>query len=339
MVEIVNNDLENNAVIKIVGVGGAGNNAINRLEKDGVKGVELIGINTAVKDLGAVHGKRLQIGEKLTRGLGAGAKPEVGEKAAEESEDIIANALEGADMVIITCGMGGGTGTGASPVVAKISKELGILTVGIVTRPFKFEGGIRSKNAMRGIERIKEYVDTLIVVPNDKLLLLMDKRTPLTEAFKKGDEVLRQSIQGITDIINNSAEINVDFADIKTIMGGKGIAHIGIGTACGEQKALEAAKLAIESPLLETDITGATDIIICMEGDLSLLEVSEAISYMEKKTGDNINMIFGVNYDSSISDSCNITVIATGINAATKESFKLSYSNMTRKYISKLKTL
>jgi cell division protein FtsZ len=224
MISVLNDRDTAEIIVKIIGVGGAGNNAINRLENAGVSGVELIGMNTAVKDLDSVHGKRVQIGERLTKGLGAGAKPEIGEKAAEESRGAIEEALKGADMAIITCGMGGGTGTGAAPVVARISHDMGILTVGVVTRPFRFEGGVRKSNAERGIENIKKYVDTLIVIPNDKLLLVVDKKTTMTEAFEKGDEVLRQTIQGITDIINVNSDINVDFADIKTVMTDKGIA-------------------------------------------------------------------------------------------------------------------
>lgn len=313
MISVLNDRDTAEIIVKIIGVGGAGNNAINRLENAGVSGVELIGMNTAVKDLDSVHGKRVQIGERLTKGLGAGAKPEIGEKAAEESRAGIEEALKGADMAIITCGMGGGTGTGAAPVVARIAHDLGILTVGVVTRPFRFEGGVRKSNAERGIENIKKYVDTLIVIPNDKLLLVVDKKTTMTEAFEKGDEVLRQTIQGITDIINVNSDINVDFADIKTVMTDKGIAHIGIGDASGEQRAMEAIKTATESPLLENDIKGATDIIISIAGDFSLMDVNDAVSYVGEKTGGDANIIFGARSDGSMQDECSITVIATGI--------------------------
>lgn len=313
MISVLNDRDTAEIIVKIIGVGGAGNNAINRLENAGVSGVELIGMNTAVKDLDSVHGKRVQLGERLTKGLGAGAKPEIGEKAAEESRAGIEEALKGADMAIITCGMGGGTGTGAAPVVARIAHDLGILTVGVVTRPFRFEGGVRKSNAERGIENIKKYVDTLIVIPNDKLLLVVDKKTTMTEAFEKGDEVLRQTIQGITDIINVNSDINVDFADIKTVMTDKGIAHIGIGDASGEQRTMEAIKTATESPLLENDIKGATDIIISIAGDFSLMDVNDAVSYVGEKTGGDANIIFGARSDGSMQDECSITVIATGI--------------------------
>lgn len=313
MISVLNDRDTAEIIVKIIGVGGAGNNAINRLENAGVSGVELIGMNTAVKDLDSVHGKRVQIGERLTKGLGAGAKPEIGEKAAEESRAGIEEALKGADMAIITCGMGGGTGTGAAPVVARIAHDLGILTVGVVTRPFRFEGGVRKSNAERGIENIKKYVDTLIVIPNDKLLLVVDKKTTMTEAFEKGDEVLRQTIQGITDIINVNSDINVDFADIKTVMTDKGIAHIGIGDASGEQRTMEAIKTATESPLLENDIKGATDIIISIAGDFSLMDVNDVVSYVGEKTGGDANIIFGARSDGSMQDECSITVIATGI--------------------------
>ena len=313
MISVLNDRDTAEIIVKIIGVGGAGNNAINRLENAGVSGVELIGMNTAVKDLDSVHGKRVQIGERLTKGLGAGAKPEIGEKAAEESRAGIEEALKGADMAIITCGMGGGTGTGAAPVVARIAHDLGVLTVGVVTRPFRFEGGVRKSNAERGIENIKKYVDTLIVIPNDKLLLVVDKKTTMTEAFEKGDEVLRQTIQGITDIINVNSDINVDFADIKTVMTDKGIAHIGIGDASGEQRTMEAIKTATESPLLENDIKGATDIIISIAGDFSLMDVNDAVSYVGEKTGGDANIIFGARSDGSMQDECSITVIATGI--------------------------
>lgn len=322
MISISNGRDTGEIVVKIIGVGGAGNNAINRLENDGTSGVELIGMNTAVKDLGSVHGKRVQIGERLTKGLGAGARPEIGEKAAEESREAIAEALKGADMAIITCGMGGGTGTGAAPVVARISHEMGILTVGVVTRPFGFEGGVRMSNAKRGLENIKKYADTLIVIPNDKLLLVVDKKTTMTQAFEKGDEVLRQTIQGITDIMNINSDINVDFADIKTVMTNKGVAHIGIGDAKGEQRAMEAIRIAIESPLLEHDIKGATDLIFSISGDFSLMDVNDAVSYVGEKTGGDANIILGARYDRSMQNECSITVIATGIEDQRNDTFE-----------------
>ena len=255
----------------------------------------------------------LQIGEKLTKGLGAGANPEVGQKAAEESADEIAQAFKGADMVFVTCGMGGGTGTGAAPVVARIAKEMGILTVGVVTKPFSFEAKSRMQRALVGIENIKENVDTLIVIPNDRLLEIMDRRTTLPEALKKADEVLQQSVQGITDLINVPSIINLDFADVQTVMRDKGVAHIGIGYGKGETKATDAVKMAVESPLLETTVSGATDVIINISGDISLADASDAASYVQDQAGDDVNIIFGAMYDDSNTDSCDVTVIATGI--------------------------
>jgi cell division protein FtsZ len=313
MLEFIDETEFGKTKIKVVGVGGAGNNAIRRMRKDGVQGVELIGINTAIKDLGNPGENMLQIGAKLTKGLGAGARPDVGQRAAEESREAITRKLEGADMVIVTCGMGGGTGTGAAPVVAKISRELGILTVAIVTKPFRFEGSVRAKNAAWGIEKMSEVVDTLVVVPNDKLLIVLDKKATMTEAFEKGDEVLRQCVQGITEIINVKADINVDFADVRTVMTNNGMAHLGIGIGRGEDKAIKAVKLAIESPLLETDISEATSLIVSVTGDISVIEVGDAVRYIEEKTGNNLNVILGLRYDETMRDACSITVIATGI--------------------------
>ena len=295
MLEIKINENENAARIIVVGVGGAGNNAVNRMVDENIAGVELIGINTdhqALKDCKAPTA--MQIGEKLTKGLGAGARPEIGEKAAEESSEELAQALKGADMVFVTCGMGGGTGTGAAPVVAKIAKDMGILTVGIV--------------------RLKESVDTLIVIPNDKLLEIVDRRTTMPEALKKADEVLQQSVQGITDLINVPGLINLDFADVQTVMTDKGIAHIGIGKAKGDDKAIEAVKQAVSSPLLETSIEGASHVIINISGDISLIEANEAASYVQELVGDDANIIFGAMYDENAQDEATITVIATGLN-------------------------
>ena len=255
----------------------------------------------------------IQIGEKLTKGLGAGAQPEIGEKAAEENVEELTQAIKGADMVFVTCGMGGGTGTGAAPVVAKISKDMGILTVGVVTKPFKFEARTRMANAESGIEKLKENVDTLIVIPNDKLLEIVDRRTTMPEALKKADEVLQQAVQGITDLINVPGLINLDFADVKTVMVDKGVAHIGIGTATGDDKAIEAVKQAVTSPLLETTIEGASHVIINISGDISLIEANEAASYVQELAGDNANIIFGAMYDESVTDQATITVIATGL--------------------------
>ena len=250
MLEIKSNDAESAAKIIVVGVGGAGNNAVNRMIDEEIDGVEFIGINTDKQALQLCKAPTLlQIGEKLTKGLGAGAKPEIGEKAAEESSDEVAAALKGADMVFVTCGMGGGTGTGAAPVVAKLAKDMGILTVGVVTKPFRFEAKARMTNAIAGIDKIKDNVDTLIVIPNDKLLEIVDRRTPMPDALKKADEVLQQAVQGITDLINVPSVINLDFADVQTVMKDKGIAHIGIGTGKGDDKASEAVKMAVESPL------------------------------------------------------------------------------------------
>ena len=314
LLEIKSNEAESAAKIIVVGVGGAGNNAVNRMIDEEIDGVEVIGINTDKQALQLCRATRLlQIGEKLTKGLGAGAKPEIGEKAAEESSEEVAQALKGADMVFVTCGMGGGTGTGAAPVVAKLAKDMGILTVGVVTKPFRFEAKARMTNALAGIEKIKDNVDTLIVIPNDKLLEIVDRRTTMPEALKKADEVLQQAVQGITDLINMPAIINLDFADVQTVMKDKGIAHIGIGTGKGDDKAAEAAKMAVESPLLETTITGATHVIINVSGDISLADASDASDYVRNLTGDEVNIIFGAMYDSSMTDTCNVTIIATGI--------------------------
>ncbi len=314
MLEIMTNDQESSAKIIVVGVGGAGNNAVNRMIDENISGVEFIGINTDSQALTLCKAPTaIQIGEKLTKGLGAGAQPEIGEKAAEENVDELTQAIKGADMVFVTCGMGGGTGTGAAPVVAKISKDMGILTVGVVTKPFKFEARTRMANAESGIEKLKENVDTLIVIPNDKLLEIVDRRTTMPEALKKADEVLQQAVQGITDLINVPGLINLDFADVKTVMVDKGVAHIGIGTATGDDKAIEAVKQAVTSPLLETTIEGASHVIINISGDISLIEANEAASYVQELAGDNANIIFGAMYDESVTDQATITVIATGL--------------------------
>ena len=255
----------------------------------------------------------MQIGEKLTKGLGAGAQPEVGEKAAEESSEEISAALKGADMVFVTCGMGGGTGTGAAPVIARIAKEQGALTVGVVTKPFRFESKTRMQNALTGIDKLKENVDTIIVIPNDKLLEVVDRRTTMPEALKKADEVLQQGIQGITDLINVPSLINLDFADIQTVMKDKGIAHIGIGSGRGDDKALEAVKEAVASPLLETTIQGASNVIVNVSGDITLMDASDAADYVQELAGESASIIFGAMYDDTKSDECTITVIATGL--------------------------
>ena len=319
MLEIMTNETEAAARIIVVGVGGAGNNAINRMIEEKIEGVEFIGVNTDKQALKSCKAPTiLQIGEKLTKGLGAGAKPEIGEKAAEESSEEIAQAIKGADMVFVTCGMGGGTGTGAAPVVAHLAKEMGILTVGVVTKPFKFEAKNRMNNALLGIEKLKESVDTLIVIPNDKLLEIVDRRTTMPEALKKADEVLQQAVQGITDLINLPALINLDFADVQTVMRDKGVAHIGIGEGKGDEKAIEAVKRAVESPLLETTINGATDVIVNVSGDITLMDSSEAVDYVKDLTGDDTNIIFGAKYDDNVQDFTKITVIATGLDSGSR---------------------
>ena len=326
MLEIKLPESEAAAKIIVVGVGGAGNNAVNRMVTDGIVGVEFIGINTDKQALQYSQAPTtMQIGEKLTKGLGCGGRPEVGAKAAEASSEDITAALQGADMVFVTCGMGGGTGTGAAPVIAKIAKDMGILTVGVVTKPFRFEARQRMTNAIDGIKKLKESVDTLIVIPNDRLLEIVDRRTTMPDALKKADEVLQQAVQGITDLINVPGLINLDFADVSSVMKDKGVAHVGIGAAKGDEKATEAVKMAISSPLLETTIEGATDVIINISGDISLVEANEAASYVEELAGDNANIIFGAMYDENAQDECKITVIATGIedSAATSSAFDM----------------
>ncbi|MDD6481069.1 MAG: cell division protein FtsZ [Lachnospiraceae bacterium] len=314
MLEIRTTETDTSAKIIVIGVGGAGNNAVNRMIDENIGGVEFIGVNTDKQALQLCKAPTLiQIGEKLTKGLGAGAQPEIGEKAAEENTEELSAAVKGADMVFVTCGMGGGTGTGAAPVVAKIAKEQGILTVGVVTKPFKFEAKKRMINAVSGIERLKENVDTLIVIPNDKLLEIVDRRTSMPDALKKADEVLQQAVQGITDLINLPALINLDFADVQTVMKDKGMAHIGIGSAKGDEKAIEAVKLAVASPLLETTINGATHVIINISGDISLMDANDAASYVQDLAGEDANIIFGAKYDETMTDEAIITVIATGL--------------------------
>ena len=333
LLEIMTTEADTSAKIIVIGVGGAGNNAVNRMIDENIGGVEFIGINTDKQALTLCKAPTLiQIGEKLTKGLGAGAQPEIGEKAAEESMEELSSAVTGADMVFVTCGMGGGTGTGAAPVVAKIAKEQGILTVGVVTKPFKFEAKQRMVNALSGIDRLKESVDTLIVIPNDKLLEIVDRRTTMPDALKKADEVLQQAVQGITDLINLPALINLDFADVSTVMKDKGMAHIGIGNAKGDDKAIEAVKLAVASPLLETTINGATHVIINISGDISLMDANDAASYVQDLAGDNANIIFGAKYDESMTDEATITVIATGLEnpgATSKIMPKLNYATQT----------
>lgn len=308
-------DMDSLAKIKVIGAGGGGSNAVNRMIDNGVKGVEFITVNT---DAQALHlsksDQKMQIGDKLTRGLGAGANPEVGKKAAEESRELIFNTLKGADLVFVTAGMGGGTGTGAAPVIAEIAKECGALTVGVVTRPFTFEGRKRAMQAEQGIAALKEKVDTLIVIPNDRLLEIVDKKTPMLEAFRVADNVLRQGVQGISDLIMVPGLINLDFADVKTIMTERGSALMGIGVATGENRAAEAAKKAIQSPLLETSIDGARGVLMNITGgtNLSLYEVNEAADIVASASDLEVNMIFGAVIDEKMKDEIQVTVIATG---------------------------
>ena len=305
-------EIDQLAKIKVVGVGGGGNNAVNRMIEQGVKGVEFIVANTDLQVLNSSKAEtKIQLGDT---GLGAGADPEVGRKAAEDSKDEITNVLKGADMVFVTCGMGGGTGTGAAPVIAEIAQGLGALTVGIVTKPFSWEGKPRSRHAEEGLERLKEHVDTLIIIPNDRLREIIDKTTPMTEAFKEVDNVLRLGVQSISDLIAVTGLVNLDFADVKTVMANKGDALIGIGVATGENRAIEAAKQSVSSPLLEKDIRGATDAIINITGgaNLSLFEVEDAVEVIREAAGTDINTIFGAVINESLGDDIIVTVIATG---------------------------
>ena len=310
-------DLEKNefAQIKVIGVGGGGNNAVNRMVDSGLRGVEFISLNTDKQALLASKATtKVQIGDKLTKGLGAGGNPDIGEKAANESIDDVAQAIKGADMVFITAGMGGGTGTGAAPLVAAVAKEMGVLTVAVITKPFTFEGVKRMKNADKGIINLKESVDTLLVIPNDKLIMLDDKKISLIEAFNKADDVLRQGIQGISDLIAVPGLINLDFADVKTIMANTGIAHMGVGRASGDNKAEMAAKQAINSPLLETSIDGAMGVLFNITGgkDLGLFDIYKASEFIQKAADANANIIFGASIDQALQDDMVITVIATG---------------------------
>ena len=316
MFEINVNGVDSEAKIIIIGVGGAGGNAVTRMVNENIAGVEFIGVNTDKQALAhCMAPTNIQIGEKLTKGLGAGAKPEVGHQAGVESLEEIKNALAGADMVFVTCGMGGGTGTGAAPIIAKTAKDMGILTIGIVTKPFRFEGKQRMANALSGIERLTASVDTLIVIPNDKLLQIVDRRTNIEDAMSKADEVLQQAVSGITDLINVPGLINLDFADVQTVMLDKGVAHVGIGRATGDDKAIEAVKQAVSSPLLETNIKGASNVIVNISGDISLIEADEAMTYIQELTGEDANVIFGVINDETNPDEVSITVIATGLDA------------------------
>lgn len=309
-------EIAQGAVIKVIGVGGGGGNAVNRMIEEGVSGVEFIVANTDVQALRSSKADTvIQLGPKLTRGLGAGAQPEVGRRAAEESAETIAQSFEGADMVFITAGMGGGTGTGAAPVIAQIAKEIGALTVAVVTRPFGFEGSKRSYFATEGIEDLRANVDTLLIISNNNLLEIVDKKTPLTEALREADNVLRQGVQGVTDLITNPGMINLDFADVKTVMANKGDALMGIGVATGEDRVIEATRKAIYSPLLETTIEGAENVLLNVTGgmDMSLIEAQDASEIVIQAAGNDVNILLGTSIDDSLSDEIRVTVVATGV--------------------------
>ena len=318
------------AVIKVIGVGGGGGNAINRMVDEGVTGVEFIAANTDVQALSSTKAETvIQLGPKLTRGLGAGGQPEVGRKAAEESEETLTAAISGADMVFITAGMGGGSGTGAAPVIARIAKDLGALTVGVVTRPFGFEGSKRGQFAVEGINQLREHVDTLLIISNNNLLEIVDKKTPLLEALSEADNVLRQGVQGITDLITNPGLINLDFADVKTVMANKGNALMGIGIGSGEERVVEAARKAIYSPLLETTIDGAEDVIVNVTGglDLTLIEAEEASEIVNQAAGQGVNIWLGTSIDESMRDEIRVTVVATGVRQERVEKVVASVSS------------
>lgn len=311
------NSTENTkAKIKVIGVGGAGGNAVNRMVEENIKGVEFIAANTDMQALDLSQADtRLQLGPKLTRGLGAGSNPDIGQKAAEESEDVISDLLKESDMIFITAGMGGGTGTGAAPVIARVAKDSGALTVGVVTRPFMFEGPKRAKYADKGIEDLKQHVDTLVVIANNRLLEIVDKKTPMKEALHVADDVLRQGVQGISDLITSPGFVNLDFADIKTVMSDQGSALMGIGAANGENRIVEATKKAISSPLLEVSIDGAKQVLLNITGgpDLSLFEANESANVVSQATSEDVNIIFGTSMDENLGDEVRVTVIATGI--------------------------
>ncbi len=306
------------ANLKVIGVGGGGNNAINRMIENGLHGVTFYAVNTDSQVLAvALAENKLQIGEKTTRGLGAGANPELGEKSAEENQEEIRQMLEGADLVFITAGMGGGTGTGASHVIAKIARDMGLLVIGVVTRPFSFEGKVRKINSDLGIQLIKDFVDALVVIPNDRLLQMANQNTTFKEAFKMADDVLLMGVKGITDLIATPGLINLDFSDVKTIIKDAGMAHMGMGFASGSDKSMEAAKEAIESPLLETSIGGATGVLINIMGgeQLTLFEIEKIAEVIRQEAHPDANIIFGACIDPNLDDEIRVTVIATGFNA------------------------
>jgi cell division protein FtsZ len=318
----IDNNINDGAVIKVIGVGGGGGNAVNRMIEENVKGVEFIAANTDVQALKNSKAETvIQLGPKYTRGLGAGSQPEVGQKAAEESEDSIRESLEGADMIFITAGMGGGTGTGAAPIVAKIAKEIGALTVGVVTRPFTFEGPKRGRFAAEGIAKLKENVDTLLIISNNRLLEVVDKKTPMLEAFREADNVLRQGVQGISDLITAPGYVNLDFADVKTVMANQGTALMGIGVASGEDRVVEATKKAISSPLLETSIDGAEQVLLNITGglDMTLFEAQDASDIVASAATGDVNIILGTSISEELGDEIRVTVIATGIDPTKKE--------------------
>ena len=331
VIELDDNGLDQLAKIKVIGVGGGGSNAVDSMIDFGLRGVEFIAVNTDAQALlKSKAPKRIRIGDKLTRGLGAGAKPEIGQKAAEESRDDILEALRGADMVFVTGGMGGGTGTGASPVVAECAREIGALTVGVVTKPFKFEGTRRQRNAELGVTNLKQHVDTIITIPNDRLLQVVGKNTPMREAFKVADDVLRQGVQGISDLISQPGLINLDFADVKSIMSNAGSALMGIGEASGENAAVEATKAAIESPLLETSINGARGVLLNVTGaedNLSMVEVNEAGNTIEELVDSQANIIWGTAVDNTMGDTVRVTVIATGFDEPETIGVPAQYAN------------
>ncbi|HPR80612.1 MAG TPA: cell division protein FtsZ [Enterococcus sp.] len=318
----IDNTINDGAVIKVIGVGGGGGNAVNRMIEENVKGVEFITVNTDVQALKNSKAETvIQLGPKYTRGLGAGSQPEVGQKAAEESEELIRESLEGADMVFITAGMGGGTGTGAAPIVANIAKELGALTVGVVTRPFSFEGPKRGRFAAEGIAKLKENVDTLLIISNNRLLEVVDKKTPMLEAFREADNVLRQGVQGISDLITAPGYVNLDFADVKTVMENQGTALMGIGVASGENRVIEATKEAISSPLLETSIEGAEQVLLNITGglDMTLFEAQHASDIVAGASAGDVNIILGTSINEELGDEIRVTVIATGIDPSKRE--------------------
>ncbi|MGX7195592.1 cell division protein FtsZ [Enterococcus olivae] len=318
----IDNTINDGAVIKVIGVGGGGGNAVNRMIEENVKGVEFIAVNTDVQALKNSKAETvIQLGPKYTRGLGAGSQPEVGQKAAEESEEFIRESLQGADMVFITAGMGGGTGTGAAPIVASIAKELGALTVGVVTRPFTFEGPKRGRFAAEGIAKLKENVDTLLIISNNRLLEVVDKKTPMLEAFREADNVLRQGVQGISDLITAPGYVNLDFADVKTVMENQGTALMGIGVASGEERVIEATKKAISSPLLETSIDGAEQVLLNITGglDMTLFEAQDASDIVASASAGDVNIILGTSINEELGDEIRVTVIATGIDPSKRE--------------------